>query len=237
MANIRFLNRGAKRGEIWLYDQIGEGWFGGMSAKAFAEALNGLGRVDQLDLHINSEGGDVFDGLAIYNTLKRHPARVVVDIDGLAASIASVIAMAGDEIRIAENAMVMIHNPIGGVFGGSGDMRKMADTLDQVKGNLVATYERRTKQSADDIGMWMDNETWLTAADAVQRGFADAVTDPLRVAACYNLSRFNNVPSSLRTASVAQSSPASSNMAAVRHAEMTRRLRAQHLNATRPTRP
>ena len=82
--NIRFVNRGAKTGEIWLYDQVGEGFFGGMSAKTFNDELNKLGKVDTINLRINSPGGSVFDGVAIYNTLKRHPARLEVDVDGIA---------------------------------------------------------------------------------------------------------------------------------------------------------
>jgi ATP-dependent Clp protease protease subunit len=97
---------------------VGEGWFGGMSAKTFVTELQKLGKVDVINLHINSPGGSVFDGVAIYNSLKSHPARIEVDVDALAASIASVIAMAGDEIRIAENAMMMIHDPTGVAIGG-----------------------------------------------------------------------------------------------------------------------
>src|SRR5258705_8299018 len=100
MPNIRFINKG-KTGEIWLYDQVGEGFFGGMSAKTFVAEMNKLGQVDIINLHINSPGGSVFDGIAIYNSLKNHPARVVVDVDSAALSIASLIAMSGDEIRMA----------------------------------------------------------------------------------------------------------------------------------------
>ena len=138
--NIRFVNRGAKTGEIWLYDQVGEGFFGGMSAKTFNDELNKLGKVDTINLRINSPGGSVFDGVAIYNTLKRHPARLEVDVDGIAASIASVIAMAGDEIRMAANSMMMIHDPYGMSMGNSDEMRKTADLLDQIKGTIVVNY-------------------------------------------------------------------------------------------------
>src|SRR5258707_608582 len=131
MPNIRFINKGS-RGEIWLYDQVGEGWFGGMSAKTFVAEVQKLGKVDLINLHINSPGGSVFDGVAIYNNLKSHPARIEVDVDGVAASIASVIAMAGDEIRMAANAMMMIHNAMGMTFGDAEDMRKTADLLDQL---------------------------------------------------------------------------------------------------------
>ena len=165
MPNVRFLNRGNARGEIWLYDQVGEGWFGGISAKDFAQQVTLLGKVDTINLHINSPGGSVFDGVAIYNVLKNHPADIEVDIDGVAASIASVIAMAGNEIRIAANAMMMIHDPVGMSMGGAGDMRKTADLLDQIKGVIVDTYAKRTGQPADALETWMSDETWMGAAE------------------------------------------------------------------------
>ena len=107
--NIRFVNRGAKTGEIWLYDAIGnDADFGGMSAKTFTAELNKLGKVDTINLRINCLGGDVWDGNSIYNMLKRHPARIEVDIDGVAASIASVIAMAGDELYSPDALLIFI---------------------------------------------------------------------------------------------------------------------------------
>jgi ATP-dependent protease ClpP protease subunit len=179
MPNIRFVNKGNKRGEIWLYDQVGEGWFGGMSAKTFVAELQKLGKVDVINLHINSPGGSVFDGVAIYNSLKSHPARIEVDVDALAASIASVIAMAGDEIRIAENAMMMIHDPTGVAVGGAEEMRKTADLLDQIKDVIVSTYVKRTKKE-NEIRAMMAEETWMTGGDAVDMGFADLLTPSRR---------------------------------------------------------
>jgi ATP-dependent Clp protease protease subunit len=199
MANIRFLNRGTKRGEIWLYDQVGDGFFGGMSAKTFAEELTKLGQVDVVNLRINSPGGSVFDGVAIYNTLKRHPARIEVDVDGIAASIASVIAMSGDEIRMAANAMMMIHDPHGFAMGQAEDMRKTADLLDQIKGVIVDTYAKRTGKAGDDIAQLMSDETWMTASEAQQHGFSDATTEEQRIAACYDFdfSKFKHPPKAL----------------------------------------
>jgi ATP-dependent Clp protease protease subunit len=207
--NIRVLNRGSKRGEIWLYDQVGEGFFGGMSAKQFTQELGKLGQVDTINLHINSPGGDVFQGFAIYNALKSHPARVEVDIDGLAASIASVIAMAGDEVRIAANAMVMIHNASGAAFGGAGEMRKTADLLDQVGKNIISTYAKRTGQSDAKLAKWMDEETWMTAAEAADLGFVDVITDDQQIAACFDLSRFHNAPQALAAGGFAAQRPRS----------------------------
>lgn len=183
MSNVRFINRG-KTGEIWLYDQVGEGWFGGMSAKQFISELNGLGKVDVINLHINSPGGSVFEGNAIYNTLVNHPARVEVDIDGLAASIASVIAMAGDEIRMADNAMLMVHQPYTVAQGDSAELRKTAELLDQLGVSLVNTYAKRTGIPAAQIAAMMAAETWMSASEAVQNGFADRATEEQRIAAC-----------------------------------------------------
>jgi ATP-dependent Clp protease protease subunit len=196
MPNIQFVNKG-KRGEIWLYDQVGEGLFGGMSAKTFADEVQRLGKVDVINLHINSPGGSVFDGVAIYNTLKSHPARVLVSIDAVAASIASVIAMAGDEIEVAENAMMMIHDPTGVAAGGADDMRKTADLLDQVKNVIASTYIKRTKRTEADILSMMAEETWMSAADAVDMGFADVIIADQRIAACGDLSQFKRVPPQL----------------------------------------
>jgi ATP-dependent Clp protease protease subunit len=197
--NIRFVNRGAKTGEIWLYDQVGEGFFGGMSAKQFNDELNKLGKVDTINLRINSPGGSVFDGVAIYNTLKRHPARLEVDVDGIAASIASVIAMAGDEIRMAGNAMMMIHDPYGVSMGSADEMRKTADLLDQIKTVIVSTYAKRTGELDGVIAQMMADETWMTAAEAQQLGFSDTTTEEQRIAAAYDFdfSKFKHPPKSL----------------------------------------
>jgi ATP-dependent Clp protease, protease subunit len=199
MPNIRFVNKGGKVGEIWLYDQVGEGWFGGMSAKTFVAELNKLGKVDVINLHINSPGGSVFDGVAIYNSLKSHPARIEVDVDGVAASIASLIAMAGADIRMAENALMMVHNPSGVAVGDAEAMRKTADLLDQVKGLIASTYAKRTGKKEADIIEMMATETWMTAAEAQDQGFADTITADQKVAACtgFDFSNFKRAPAQL----------------------------------------
>lgn len=213
-------------GEIWMYDQIGESFWGeGISAKAFQKELTGLGKVNTINLRINSPGGDVFDGLAIYNQLKSHPARVVVDVDGLAASIASIIAMAGDEIRMAGNAMMMIHNPHGMAIGDSTEMQRVAALLNQVKGNLADTYAARTGNVRATLETWMNDETWLTAEAAVQHGFADSITQEQRVAASFNLlSHYRNVPAALRRPQAVQP-PARRDINTVRVQQMYERLR------------
>ena len=214
-------------GEIWLYDQIGESFWGdGISAKAFQKELAGLGKVTTINLRINSPGGDVFDGLAIYNQLKSHPARKVVDVDGLAASIASIVAMAGDEIRMASNAMMMIHNPHGMAIGDSVEMNRVAALLNQVKGNLVETYAARTGNARAQLETWMDDETWLTAESAVQYGFSDAMTQEQRVSASFGLlSRYRHVPESLRKP-WANVTPAMRDINAIRIQQQYERMRA-----------
>jgi len=168
-----------------------------VSAVSFMDALAKAGDVDAIDLYINSPGGDVFDGTAIYNQLARHKAHVVVHIDGIAASIASIVAMAGDTIKIADNGMMMVHNPWVMTAGNAAELRKQADVLDQVATTMVGTYVARTKQTPEYVAMLMAAESWLTSDDAVAAGFADAKSDAVKMAANYDLSRFKNVPKQL----------------------------------------
>ena len=173
--------------EIYIYEDVGEGWFGGVSAKQFADDLKALGTVQTIDLRLNSYGGEVFDGLAIYRQLVEHPARVVVHVDGVAASIASVIAMAGDEIRIAEAGFMMIHPAQGGVLGSAKAMRDMADLLDRITASIVNVYDKRTSSDLATITQWVENDTWFTAQDALAAGFADAIDENMLLAASANL--------------------------------------------------
>lgn len=185
---IEIKARGDKTAEVLIYDVIGEDWWTGegVTAKQFAKDLKALGAVDTLNVRINSPGGNVFDGIAIHNALTRSGARVEVDVDGMALSAASVIAMAGDVIRVAENAMVMIHNPYMGAMGDAHEMRKAAEILDGIKSALVLTYAKRTGRTDDEIVAWMDAETWWTGAQAVDVGFADATTAATRIANAFD---------------------------------------------------
>lgn len=195
---VRFQARG-QRGEIWLYDQVGESYWGeGVSAKSFQKDLNNLGGVTQIDLRINSPGGDVFDGFAIYNLLAQHPATVNVYVDGVAASIASIIAMAGASINMAKNSMLMIHNPQGVAIGDENEMDRVKALLKQVKGSLTTTYVDRTGQDEKKVMKWMDDETWMTAETAVELGFADRIIAAQAVAAYFDISQFRNVPQALK---------------------------------------
>ena len=184
--------------EILIYEEIGDGWLGGISAKQFAEDVKKLTDVSNINVRINSEGGSVFDGHAIYNTLKNHKARITVDIDGLAASIASIIAMAGDEIRMAENGFMMIHDPWVVAAGTADELRSQADVMDKVQEKLVNTYVKRTGGTAEEISQWMADETWMNAEEALERGFVDSITEETRMAArVRNTKRYKHVPKTL----------------------------------------
>lgn len=178
-----------------------------MTAKAFRAALDGVSAASRIVLNINSPGGDVFDGIAIFNDLLAHKADVMVRVTGLAASAASVIAMAGDDIHIAENAFFMIHNAWSVAIGDSREMTARAKLLNQIDGQLASTYAARTGGDAADIKQQMDDETWLTASDAVDQGFADDVI-PLNegadAAAFFDLSVFRNAPKALKPRRVAK---------------------------------
>lgn len=224
--NSDFKARGS-RGEIWLYDPIGASFWGdSISAKMFQKELTALGKVDAITLHVNSPGGDVFDGFAIYNQLKQHPAKITVSIDGLAASIASIISMSGDTINIAANAMMMIHDPQGGAMGNADEMRRVAALLDTVKGNLAQTYVDRTSKPREQIEDWMAEETWLTADSAVEHGFADAITEASNVTALFDPNKFRNVPEALRKRLVNATPRPVADRYGVRQQDMHRRVAA-----------
>jgi hypothetical protein len=139
----------------------------------------------------------VFDAVAIYNALKRHEGNVTVWIDGIAASAASYIAMAGDEIVMPVNAFLMIHDPSGLVMGTAEDMRAMAEALDKVKGSLVAGYAATSGRDPEDIAALMTAETWFDARDALDAGLATRIAEPVRMAARFDIARFRNAPPEL----------------------------------------
>ena len=190
---------GSKSADVFIFDTIGEDYYGGVSAKGFAEELNALEGVTDLNVHINSPGGSVFDGVAIYNLLAKHEAAVNVHIEGMALSIASIIAMAGDTVTIAENAMLMIHNPWQIAVGDAIELRKTADMMDVVKGQMVATYKHKTGLEDSLLSDMMDEETWLTGDEAVAQGFADTVSSPMAMAACaaFDYSGYKHTPEAL----------------------------------------
>lgn len=177
---------------LYLYDAIGY-WFLETDAQSFATKLSKLD-VDEIVVRINSPGGAVFEGFAIYNLLRDHKAKVTVKIDGLAASIASVIALAGDDIEIADNGMMMIHNPSGLAWGEAKDLRKTAEVLDQIKIAITATYKARANLSDKELAKAMDDETWYGADDAISKGFATRKGTTVKAAALWNAADLDNLP-------------------------------------------
>ena len=182
-----------KTADISIYDEIG---YWGVTAKQFIGDLKALDATT-IKLAINSPGGAVFDALAIYNALRQHPAAVEVTIMGVAASAASVIAMAGDTIVMPENAFMMIHNPLNLAYGNADDLREMADVLDKIGASLIGIYAKRTGMPEDEIKTLLDAETWLNAEEAVLKGFADELQAELKVAAAFDMDR---LPENVRAA-------------------------------------
>ncbi|MDP1669533.1 head maturation protease, ClpP-related [Phaeovulum sp.] len=193
---IRAQSTGA---EVVIYDEIGAY---GVSAKGFLAELGALPEGTPLALRLNSPGGSVFDAVAIYNAIKRHSGRVTVWIDGIAASAASYIAMAGDEVVMPGNAFLMIHDPAGVVMGTATDMRAMAEALDKIKGSLLQGYAAKSGRPQEEIAPLMAAETWLDAKDALDFGFADRIAEPVRIAARFDVGRFRNAPPALAEALV-----------------------------------
>ena len=163
---------------IHIFDQIGEDWFSnsGITAKSFADTLQAVGP-GPLNVEINSPGGNVWDGLAIYNMLRGRQSAVTTRVVGVAASIASIIALAGDTVEIADAALMMIHDPSGLTAGTSEDMRKMADALDQHAAILSGVYEKKTGKTSSAIRAAMKAETWFTSAEAISFGLADKLSE------------------------------------------------------------
>lgn len=160
--------------EILIYDEIGYGWYGGVSAQDFARDLSAIDS-DEITVRLNSPGGDVFDGIAILNALRAHKAKVTVYVDGLAASAASFIAMAGDEIVMRRNSELMIHDAWGFCAGNADEMRSMAGELDRVSNNIASIYADRTGGTVDDWRTVMKEEVWYSDQEAVDAGLADRV--------------------------------------------------------------
>lgn len=196
-------NASTKSADIYIYEQIGADWWSGegVTAKAFVKDLKALGSAD-INLHINSGGGSVFDASAIYTALKAHSGKVTSFIDGIAASAASFVALAGDSVVMADNALFMIHNPFGGATGDAKAMRDMADLLDKVRDTMVGIYMTKTNLSEADLLAALDNETWYSASEAQAAGFVDVITNEQLAAANFSLEPlralgYRNIPAQL----------------------------------------
>ncbi len=176
--------------EIFLYDVIG--W-------PYNDVFDLIRALSQLDvkniiLRVNSPGGDVFDGMAIFNALREHPANVTAKIEGLAASVASVIPLAADEVQAHKNSMYMIHDPWTVMAGNQYELREVADILQKISGNMIEAYSDKSNVGNRELKEMMKEETWFTAKEAKDRGFVDTILDTGAAKAKFDLSIFANVP-------------------------------------------
>lgn len=194
-------------GELYIYgDIVSYKWDDSeTTAQSFKDELDALGDIHTLNVYINSPGGSVFQGQAIYTILKRHKARVNAHVDGIAASISSVIPMAADNVIMPRNAMMMVHNPWTLAMGNAQELRKQADDLDRIRESIMEAYLGKTgdKLSREKLVELLDDETWLTAQECLEYGLCDQVVEAKEIAASVDaelLSRFKNVPESIKSA-------------------------------------
>ncbi|HEV7405180.1 MAG TPA: head maturation protease, ClpP-related [Chthoniobacteraceae bacterium] len=188
--------------DLFIYAEIGSF---AQTAIAMLASLKTYGE-KRINLRINSPGGSVIQGNAIYNALLRHKPGVTVQIDGMAASMASYLAMVGKPVRMAENGLFMIHNPSGAAQGGSEQMRTAAQVMDKIKAQLVNAYVAKTGIPAAEIAAMMDAETWFTAEEAKAQGFIDEITDRVTTKNSFDLSSFQNAPRSKPPETIATTS-------------------------------
>jgi ATP-dependent Clp protease protease subunit len=203
-----FKNKTDNEADLYLYIEIAS-WGGGYaahSAQSFKGELDALGDIKVLNVYINSPGGDVFEGNAIYNMLSRKAknCQVNVYVDGLAASIASVIAMAGTKVIMPSNTMMMVHNAWMFAMGNAEDLRDAANTLEKVNFTIRQTYMKKAGDKLDEetITDLMDKETWLTAQDCLDYGLCDEIIDEKQIAAKFDASvmkNYRNVPQIYKT--------------------------------------
>lgn len=168
---LRIVAESDSEATIFLYDEIG---YWGIDAAEFADELSKV-TAKTIHLRINSPGGDVFDARAMITAIRAHHARVIAHIDGLAASAASFLALACEEVEIAEGAMIMIHRPWGWSSGTADELRASAAVLDQVEGSMLDDYERKTGKPREELAAMLAAETWLTAEESLEHGFVDRI--------------------------------------------------------------
>ena len=175
--------------DVYIFDEIGAY---GLNAQSFIEEVKAY-KKQPMNIHINCVGGDVFDGMAIYNIIKKRTAETTVYIEGIAASMGSVIALAADNVVMAENSLFMIHNAWGGAMGESKELKKTANLLEKISNEIADIYIKKTKLPYDRVKEMMDEETWLNADEALELGFIDSISDAIKVAAKYDVSKFKNI--------------------------------------------
>jgi len=189
---FKVLNKGDDAGEIYIYGLIvEEKWMDeDVTPSWFKDQVAKLKKLKAINLFVNSPGGGVFAGLTIYNIINRLEATVTAYIDGLAASIASVVVMAADKIIMPKNALMMIHNPWGCACGSAADMRKEAEILDRAKLSILSTYAGKTKKPESELSRMMDEETWMTGTEAKNLGFSDILEEKQEIKACLDGQKF-----------------------------------------------
>lgn len=180
---------------IYIYDVIDSDW--GIGAKDVIEALAKAGADTDVSIRLNSPGGDVFEGRAIMAAILAHKGKTTAYIDSLAASAATSIAIACDEVVISKGAFFMIHNASGAVWGDKTDMRETADLLEKIEGSIIADYTGKTGADESQIVAWMDAETWFSADEAIANGFCDRLAETAKAKNTWNLAAFENVPKAL----------------------------------------
>ena len=189
------LVRNEAEATLYIYDVISADW--GISARMVIEAIAQAEGVPLLNIRINSPGGDVFEARAIIEAIKRFAGKTVAHIDSIAASAATGIACAANEVLIAEGAFYMIHNASGMAWGDKNVMRETADLLEKVEGSIVADYVAKTNQEQQQIIDWMNAETWFSAQEAIDNGFVDGFAPTAKVGNLWNLSAYSKVPVAL----------------------------------------
>ncbi|HEY1181679.1 MAG TPA: head maturation protease, ClpP-related [Rhodocyclaceae bacterium] len=200
------LVRNSSEASLYIYDVIDAYW--GVSALSVIDAVTRAGDAEVLHVYINSPGGDVFEGRAIMAALARFTGKTIAHIDSLCASAATGIALSCNEVEMSDGAFFMIHNASGMAWGDKTALRETADLLEKVEGAIVADYTAKTGKDADQVVAWMEDETWFTAAEALEHGFIDRITAaPAKVGNVWNLSAYEKAPAALAAPAAAEPAP------------------------------
>ncbi len=187
-------NEDDQTAHVYLYDTIGGYW--GIEAEAFIKELNNI-KTPNITLHINCPGGDVFDGRAMATAIKQHASQITAQVDGLCASAATFLSTACHSVSMAEGAFYMIHEGWTLAVGNKRDLQKTATLLEKVDASILNDYEKKTGQDRQQLQAWVEGETWFSAEEAKENGFADSIIEEQSVENHWNLSAYNNPPQAL----------------------------------------
>lgn len=190
--------KGTGPASLYIYDIISADY--GVGAMDVIEAVALAKDSPELHVYINSPGGDVFEGRAMMAALERFPGKTVAHIDSLCASAATSIALACNEVEISDGAFFMIHNASGMAWGDKNTLRTTADLLEKIEGSIVADYTKKTGKDEAQVVQWMNDETWFTAAEAIENGFVDRLASKATAKNTWNLASFDRAPQALREA-------------------------------------